>query len=322
MEKPSDPLTAVLRDVRVSCAFYAYNDLGAPWAILMSPQAMGAFHFVIEGSCCLRLEGEITRLHAGDFAFVPHGRGHLIADQPSRESGTPFDEVPRAPTGPSSAAVRFGGAGARTLLVCGGVELGSPRHPLVDLLPPLIFVDRKSGDDADLLAATLHAMALEARKPRACAEGTIARFCELVVIQAIRGWFAADLDHANNWLSALRDEQVGRAIALLHGDVRRAWTNASVARAVGMSRAAFARRFKALVGAPPIDYLAQLRMQRARLLLRDGTMPLGEIAAQTGYGSDSAFSRAFKRLEGVTPREYREGAQPLGIRPSSRSMVS
>jgi transcriptional regulator GlxA family with amidase domain len=119
------------------------------------------------------------------------------------------------------------------------------------------------------------------------------------------------------WLGALRDPQIGAALALLHHDPAQSWSVATMARAVAMSRSPFAARFMALVGEPPLTYLTRWRMHLATSLLRDGRLSVSEVAGRVGYASAAAFSKAFKRRFGAAPMFYvqrqttRGGGQPV-----------
>lgn len=108
------------------------------------------------------------------------------------------------------------------------------------------------------------------------------------------------------WLAGLRDEQVGRALALLHTKTSYSWTLEELAQEAGLSRSTFAERFNQLVGRPPMQYLAQWRMQVAAALLSRGDSTVADVAAKVGYESEAAFSRTFKRLVGVPPGSWRK----------------
>jgi len=111
------------------------------------------------------------------------------------------------------------------------------------------------------------------------------------------------------WLAALKDRHVGPAIARLHADPARSWTVADLASEVGLSRSAFAQRFQEKAGMPPLEYLTRWRMQVAARLLRETAQPVLSIALETGYQSDAAFIRAFRREFGMTPSRWRRSAQ-------------
>jgi AraC-like DNA-binding protein len=157
------------------------------------------------------------------------------------------------------------------------------------------------------IQSTLRFMATEARQVRPGGEAVITRLADILVIQAIRSWIAQDPAAQTGWLGALQDRQIGHAISLIHRDPARAWTLASLAAEVAMSRSAFAARFTELVGEPAMHYLARWRMHVALTWLREEEAPLGDLALRLGYQSEAAFSRAFKRFIGVSPGAARRG---------------
>lgn len=129
------------------------------------------------------------------------------------------------------------------------------------------------------------------------------------MIQAIRSWIARDPAAQTGWLGALQDRQIGRAIALIHRDPARAWTVASLADELAMSRSAFAARFTALVDEPAMRYVTRWRMHLALSALKEEDVTVGELADRLGYRSEAAFSRAFKRVIGVPPGAVGRSAQ-------------
>ena len=205
--------------------------------------------------------------------------------------------------------LRHGGGGAPTTLICGAVRFDHPaaRH----------LVALAAGDDlrrgVELAAAGLDAEHAAADGRRG--EGAAARRRDghhppgdILVIQAIRSWIETDPAAQTGWLGALQDRQIGRAISLIHREPARAWTVASLAREVAMSRSAFAARFTELVGEPAMQYVDPLAdAPRARRAPR-GRRTVGELASRLGYRSEAAFSRAFKRVVGVPPGAVRRSA--------------
>jgi AraC-like DNA-binding protein len=180
------------------------------------------------------------------------------------------------------------------------------RH-LTALLPPVIQVQGWRSAESEWIASTLRLMASEARAPRPGGEEVITRLADILVIQAIRVWLEQESSSASGWLSALRDPQVGRALAMIHRDPVREWRVETLAAEVAMSRSAFAERFSRLVGEAPMQYVTRWRMYLALDALRDERATVGEIALRLGYGSEAAFSRAFKRFLGVSPGAARRG---------------
>jgi transcriptional regulator GlxA family with amidase domain len=171
-------------------------------------------------------------------------------------------------------------------------------------MPPLITA-RMDEDRSQILQSTLQLLALETAQPRRGAGVVISRLADILFVQAIRA-YAQSPESEVGWLGALNDRRLAPVFRALHSEVARAWTVDALAEAAGMSRSAFAARFKAQVGEAPLEYLTRWRMYRAGVQLRRGRLSIAEIAAEVGYESEAAFSKAFKRLNGVAPGEYRK----------------
>jgi AraC-like DNA-binding protein len=161
----------------------------------------------------------------------------------------------------------------------------------------------RGGDRAqdDMLRAMVTAMEAEARSPRPGGATLMTRLADVLVIQALRWWVEHCTDECPGWLRALRDPQIGRALAAIHRRPADSWTVASLAKAVQMSRSIFSERFTELVGTPPMQYLTRWRMHLAERWLREDRLAITEVARRLGYESVPSFSRAFKRHTGVPP---------------------
>jgi AraC-like DNA-binding protein len=304
-----DPLGEALYSLRMSGTFYSCCDFTAPWGLEL-PAMPGSmmFQVVTSGRCWLEIEGDAPRpLQPGDLGLVPHGKGHRLVSEPG-VPGTPLFDLPREDLGARFELLRQGGGGAATSLVCGTVRFDHPaaRH-LVSVLPGTITVEATDSSQVEWIQSTLRFMAGEAKALKPGGETVITRLADVLVIQAIRAWIEQDPAAQTGWLGALRDRQVGRALTLIHRDPARAWTVASLAHEVAMSRSAFAARFTELVGEPPMHYVARWRMHVALTWLKEEGSALGELAYRLGYQSEAAFSRAFKRFMGVPPGAVRRG---------------
>lgn len=306
-----DPLGEALYFLRMSGTFYSSCEFTTPWALALPPMADSLmFHVVTSGRCWIEVEGAETRsLQPGDLALVPHGDGHRLASEPGVPGPGLFD-APREEISERFEIIRYGGGGAATSLVCGTMHFDHPaaRH-LISLLPRTIAVDTSSSRYSEWIQSTLRFMAAEARELRPGGETVITRLADVLVIQAIRGWIEHDPAAQTGWLRALRDKQIGRALTLIHRDPARAWTLTAMASEVAMSRSALAARFAELVGEPPMHYVARWRMHLAMTWLRERKTGLGELAGRLGYQSEAAFSRAFKRVVGVSPGEVRRNPE-------------
>ena len=306
-ETTMDPLTEVLHDLRLRDSYYCRSQLSAPWGLRMPKWDGASFHFVAQGTCFLRAGEATTRLEAGDLVLLPHGRGHDLAD--SRDTpADPVESLPHEKVGESASILRHGGGGDSALLICGGVQFEP--HPLVELLPDVLFVGAHDSGSQEWVELTLRIMAGEALEPGPGSETVLTRLSDILVVGAVRTWIRNGAESRSGWLGALRDAQIGRALALMHKNAESPWSVASLASEVHMSRASFAERFTQLVGVPPMQYLTQRRMHLASVWIRDEKMSVGEVAQRLGYGSDASFSRAFKRTLGMPPGALRSARSP------------
>jgi len=315
---PADPLGEALHFLRMNGAFYCRSELTAPWGLTLPPMpAYVWFHVVTNGRLWLEAGDADARVLApGDLALVPHGEGHALRSEP----GAPAPgilELERELVSDRYEILRHGAGGSPTSLICGAVRFDHPAaRNLVAILPEIIHLEASGSAQMDWLQSTLRLMAAEARELRPGGEAVITRLGDILVIQAIRSWIETDPAARTGWLGALRDRQIGRAITLIHRDPARAWTVASLADELAMSRSAFAARFTELVGEPVMAYVARWRMQVAVSALREEGATVAELADRLGYQSEAAFSRAFKRIIGVSPgavRRNREESRPAFI---------
>ncbi|MCA9695133.1 MAG: AraC family transcriptional regulator [Myxococcales bacterium] len=304
-----DPLHEVLHDLRLRDSFYCRSELTAPWG-LRFPQADHAnFHFVADGRCCVRAGETTLALEAGDLVLLPHGHGHELVDEPASPT-VPATSLPHERIGKRAALLQHGGGGEAALILCGGVRFEP--HPLLELLPEVLRVGAGDGEAQEWTERILQLMAGEVAGARPGSETVITRLADLLVIGAIRTWVSDGAERRGGWLGALHDEQIGRALALMHRETEAPWSVQSLAAKVHMSRASFAERFTSLVGVPPMQYLTRRRMQVASGWIRDERLAVGEVAERLGYRSEASFSRAFKRVMGVPPGSLRRSVDPRG----------
>jgi AraC-like DNA-binding protein len=306
---PADRLGEALHHVRMSGAFYCRTELSAPWGLTLPPLPEYLwFHVVTYGALELEVDGEgSVALQPGDLALVTHGAGHVLRSDP--DAPVPgILELEREELTDRYEILRHGGGGAPTRLVCGAVRFDDPSaRNLVAALPDLIRIEALSTADTERMQGTLSLIAAETARPRPGGEAVITRLADVLVIQAIRAWMETDHATQTGWLGALRDPQIGEALALIHADPARDWTVSSLAREAAMSRSAFAARFTELVGEPAMQYVTRLRMQVAINALRDDGATVAELANRLGYRSQAAFARAFKRVVGVAPGAIKRG---------------
>lgn len=309
-----DPLGEALHFLRLSGVFYCRSEFSAPFALALPPfDACMMFHVVTEGELWLEVDGvdgtQRCLLRPGDLSLVPHGEGHRLVSEAGLPPIALFD-LSRELVSDRYELLRMGGGGAATTAICGVVRFDHPAaRQLIQLLPRLIRVDALNSPEAEWIQSTLRLMAAEARELRAGGETVITRLADILVIQAIRAWIARDPAAQTGWLGALRDKQIGRALAQIHRDPTRSWSVASLASTAGMSRSAFAARFTQLTGEPAMHYVTRWKMHAARMWLQEDDASLGELASRLGYESEAAFSRAYKRFMGSSPGAARRLAR-------------
>ncbi|WP_433180756.1 AraC family transcriptional regulator [Actinoallomurus sp. CA-150999] len=202
------------------------------------------------------------------------------------------------------------GSGVRTEMLCGAYRLDHSRaHPLLTELPDVVHLPARVGRHPALRAAIdLLGHELGAR-PRPGGDAALSGLLDLLLLYILRAYYEDQPDEVTaGWGAALRDPAVAGALRAVHEDPARPWTVESLAAQAGLSRAAFARRFTAMVGSPPLGYLTWWRMTIAARLLRDTDLPLRSVAERTGYTSEFAFARAFKREFTTAPGRYRAGS--------------
>jgi len=177
-------------------------------------------------------------------------------------------------------------------------------------------VIRVSDHTGGTLAAYVQFALAESKEPRIGGQGVLGRLSELMFVDVVRRYLETLPADRRDWLAGLRDPFIGRALAALHHNPVRAWTIESLARNVGLSRSALAERFTQFVGRPPMQYLTNWRMQLAANYLLSGMESVAVIANRVGYESEAAFSRAFKKVVGTPPGQWRKQAPKPGRHPS------
>lgn len=299
-----DPGDDLFLTTRVASAMYTRVDATAPWGIDFRAYPHAKFGIVIQGHCWLSLAGSTRTipLARGDYYMLPRGHAYTLRDDPG--SPTRRCEELLQDRG-RDRVIRYGGGGAPTTVIGGLFVFDKPGQPaLLDLLPDLIHVAAGQSQVPDL-EATLRLLASETEQPSLGSQLVVNRLADILFVQTIRAHLDQENGRKNGWLGAVRDGRISQALRLMHERAERSWTIEMLATKVGLSRSAFATRFKALVGEAPLEYLTRCRMQRAAQLLRESDMKIVEIAERIGYESEGAFNKAFKRQLGTTPGKFR-----------------
>ena len=354
----ADPLSELLRAVRLRGAIFYYVDGIAPWvaeapaareiasAILPGAEHLIEYHVVTQGNCWGAIAGEApVALSAGDVIMFPQGDAHVISSAPGmrvpkvdrsmffspRPPQLPFvltqlgeRTIPTEALGDVPTTARLDGGGQeRATVVCGFLGCDArPFNPLLAALPRLLHMP-SADDRRNWIAPFIEVAVEEANRKRPGGEAVLERISEMMFVDVVRRYLENLPTEQTGWLAGLRDRFVGRALGLLHERPAHHWTIDALGDAVGLSRSALHERFAQLVGQPPMQYLAQWRMQLASRLLLESTMNVASVALETGYESEAAFNRAFKRFVGMPPATWRrartKGAKPRESTPAART---
>lgn len=313
-----DALSDVLRAVRLTGAIFFDVRASEPWvaetpagksivgAMFPGSEHLICYHVVTQGNCWATVAGQPPmRLTAGDIIVLPHGDTHVLSSTIGLRR-TPDMSLYRTPRdGQLPVSISMGGDpdGDPAHFVCGFLGCDArPFNPLLSALPPVFVISDQAGG---ALAAYVQFALAESKQPRMGGQGVLGRLSELMFVDVVRRYLESLPPDRTDWLAGLRDPMIGRALAAFHRSPARAWTIQSLARNVGLSRSALAERFTQFVGQPPMQYLANWRMQLAANHLLSGTESVAAVANRVGYESEAAFSRAFKKMVGAPPSQWR-----------------
>jgi AraC-like DNA-binding protein len=316
---PMDLLADVLAVSGVRSTLGARIEAGADWGWWAPAVPRAAFHAVTAGTAWLAEAGHAPRqLMPGDVVLLPRGSAHVLASDPDAIARTTGVDASDGYEQEDGGAVRIGAGPVRTHILCAHYEHDpAVSTQVLALLPDLVHLRAENGGGA--LEDTVRLLGRELAHPQVASAVVLNSLVDVLLVQLLRAHLAAAGPDAEppapSWLGVLDDPVVGAAVAKLHEDPARAWTTATLAREISVSRATLARRFPAVVGQTPGAYLTRWRMDLAARALRDTDDSLEGIARAVGYTSVYAFSRAFRRLRDEPPGRYRIAAraQPAGV---------
>jgi AraC-like DNA-binding protein len=259
-------------------------------------------------------DGDPVPLAVGDVVFRPHGGQHGLADAPSTPLAAHVCDQDDSRFERRYGAAPAGRANAgdpTTVTLCGAYQLDAVRvHPLLNDLPPLLHLPARLGHHPQL-RASVDLLSAELEEAQPGTDVLVPALLDIMLLYILRAWFTDQpvRGGATGWAAALADPAISRALEAIHRNPARPWTVADLGAHAGLSRAAFSRRFAALVGRPPLAYLTWWRLTTAMRLLRESDAPLNVVAGQVGYGSQFAFANAFKREFSLAPGHYRRNGR-------------
>jgi AraC-like DNA-binding protein len=302
-----DPLSNVLSLLKPLNYLSAGLEAGGDWSIQFPDQQAGIkTGAVVSGQCWLSVEGvaDAVYLRTGDCFLLPSGRPFRLA---SDMALTPVDAGPIFAAPREGSIASYNGGGDFLLVSSRFAIAGSHAGILLRMLPPIVHI--RDETDQATLRWSVERMMQELREPQPGGFLIVQHLAHMMLVQALRMHLAEGAKTGVGWLFALADKQMSTAMNAMHGDPARRWTLQELAARAGMSRSTFALKFKETVGTTPMEYLAHWRMALAGDRLENSRDPISIIAPSLGYESEAAFSTAFKRIMGCSPRQYGRSPQ-------------
>ena len=301
-----DPFLDLIQLLRPRATLWTRVEASGRWGLSFRQRHDVLFCWIQQGRCeLLRPASEALPLHADDFVLIRTSTPfHLVS-----EVGAELTSSESILKGAGAAATLGDESGPSTMLRGGRFLFDTANEQLLTgLLPDVLYI-AATADRADRLRMLLRMNEAESTLPGPGSDFVIARLMELVLVEVLRGQTGTPVALKPGLIAGLADPVIARALTALHRDVNLAWTTQKLARLCGLSRSSLASRFARLVGLGPIEYLQRWRIAVAKDELRRGVSSIGEIALAVGFQSGSAFSTAFTRAVGCSPRQFAEAAK-------------
>jgi AraC-like DNA-binding protein len=301
-----DPLSEVFGSMSIQEAVYKRLEATAPWGVRYSGDTGPRVRFVlvVRGSALLKFKNprRTFSLSAGDlFIFILSYEPFTLVDHP-RSAVVDSSELLKLEV---NSVIHCGGGGPLTTLVAGSFGMSAFEAPLISTILPRYLHLRLEQNRSHAFQSVLNLLAAETAQPGIASPRLISCLYESLFVYAIRAYASSSAAPPQGWLAAMSDRHLSKAIEAMHSALDRGWSVESLGREARMSRSAFALKFRTVLGQTPLEYLTQWRMYKAGAMIRSNNTSLSEVASAVGYGSESSFSRVFRREMGVAPREYR-----------------
>ncbi|HEX7926734.1 MAG TPA: AraC family transcriptional regulator [bacterium] len=314
-----DLLSDLLARLHLAGTVLFRGEFREPWSVAAPPshdlarllpfrtEHMIPFHVIATGGCWMEMPGrDPVWLSGGDVVLLPYGDSHRLGGK-EPVATVPLGQVLPQPPWAEMPVVEYGGAGTATSVICGFLQCDELLfHPVLRHLPALLHVSPGAATEDGWLASTIRHTASEASTPMPGMREMLPRLTELMFVEILRKHLRGLSPGEVGWFAAVNDPVVGSALKCLHAAPLEGWSVESLARRVGVSRSVLADRFKQHLNQPPMQYLAHWRLLIAAQHLKSGKLPVKSIADQSGYESEAAFSRAFKRRFGLSPADWRK----------------
>lgn len=305
-----DALSVLLQNVHLFETKYYRLNVTGNWSYSLTRQDTILFYLVMSGGFCIDVGNGPRETHAGDMIMIPSAHQHVsYALNYHSDEAQPLDELLTSCKEHTLDLKGDGDSEASLILIECKYDKAMIR-PLLSVLPPILpEVNDEDDGRFEVIDVEIRLLTLEAEHERMGKTAVINHWASIMMIECLRVYIESLPEATENWLKAMKDPFLTKALGAMHEMPSENWTINKLAEVAGMSRSSFAQRFKEVVGIPPLTYLMDYRLRLAARYLRLQQNSISRISGLVGYASDSTFSQAFKRVYGISPKAYRQQYQ-------------
>ena len=305
-----DALSVLLQNVHLfETKYYRLNGAGH-WSYSITRQDTILFYLVMSGGFCIDVGNGPRETRAGDMIMIPSAHQHVsYALNYHSDEAQPLDELLTSCKEHTLDLKGDGDSEASLILIECKYDKAMIR-PLLSVLPSILpEVNDEDDGRFEVIDVEIRLLTLEAEHERMGKTAVINHWASIMMIECLRVYIESLPEATENWLKAMKDPFLTKALVAMHEMPSENWTINKLAEVAGMSRSSFAQHFKEVVGIPPLTYLMDYRLRLAARYLRLQQNSISRISGLVGYASDSTFSQAFKRVYGISPKAYRQQYQ-------------
>lgn len=301
-----DALSVLLQNVHLFETKYYRLNVTGNWSYSLTRQDTILFYLVMSGGFCIDVGNGPRETRAGDMIMIPSAHQHMsYALNYHSDEAQPLDELLTSCKDHTLDLKGDGDSEASLILIECKYDKAMIR-PLLSVLPSILpEVNDEDDGRFEVIDVEIRLLTLEAEHERMGKTAVINHWASIMMIECLRVYIESLPEATENWLKAMKDPFLTKALVAMHEMPNENWTINKLAEVAGMSRSSFAQRFKEVVGIPPLTYLMDYRLRLAARYLRLQQNSISRISGLVGYASDSTFSQAFKRVYGISPKAYR-----------------
>lgn len=305
-----DALSVLLQNVHLFETKYYRLNVTGNWSYSLTRQDTILFYLVMSGGFCIDVGNGPRETRAGDMIMIPSAHQHVsYALNYHSDEAQPLDELLTSCKDHTLDLKGDGDSEASLILIECKYDKAMIR-PLLSVLPSILpEVNDEDDGRFEVIDVEIRLLTLEAEHERMGKTAVINHWASIMMIECLRVYIESLPEATENWLKAMKDPFLTKALGAMHEMPSENWTINKLAEVAGMSRSSFAQRFKEVVGIPPLTYLMDYRLRLAARYLRLQQNSISRISGLVGYASDSTFSQAFKRVYGISPKAYRQQYQ-------------